>query len=253
MPKKKTTHKSAYYLRAIRDAADFDLQKVMVKARNKLTTIGESEMTMGDEVLRLQRFKVDENQILVHVIRYVPKERAATVRPKSVKVEEVEGTHPPPQGREYKAGDAFLLVRGHRVVFCGHHLTLPAVVRYLARWFKAADLEKVSTGFDVVPVANIDRLKLIREDGVRSIDISAYADAVAVPEHKFKSQILNRLKPIGELISATLKVDKSEAEEKALEDLVVGLRLNLDGNTSASPSAQRAMQELAEATSPRFQ
>ncbi len=241
------TTKAAYYFRARRNEAPFDLQAMLVRARRSKKTVGASEVELGGgDVVRIQHYKANSGQILLHLARYVPGVVASTLSPKAAAEEDDEGSQPAPKGKEFKDGDCFLLVKDFHVLYCGHGISLPKASLYLSKLFNQANLHNDSSGFDLTPASNLNKLNLIREHGVRSVQLATNAFDMSLPEEKRKKWASKTLGFIGDELKALVKKDKSTIEQKALEDLLVNVEVRLDGNTRAVASAQKFIEELAE-------
>lgn len=179
--------KTAYYFRARRNDAPFDLQAMVVRARKKKKTVGDSEVELGGgDIIRIQHYKATAGQVLLHLARYVPGVVASTLLPKASAEEDNEGSQPAPKGKEFKEGDCFLLVKDFHVLYCGHGISLPKASLYFSKLFNEAKLYDDSSGFDLTPASNLNKLNLIREHGVRSVQLATNAFDMSLPKAKRK-------------------------------------------------------------------
>lgn len=239
--------KTIYYFRARRDNKPFDLQAIIAKARKKKKTVGDSEVELGGgDVVRIQHYKAASGSLFLHLARYVPGVVASTLLPKAAGEEDDEGSQPAPKGKEFKEGDCFLLVKGFNVLYCGHGISYQKAALYLSQLFRAAKLHDESSGFDLAPASNLNKLKLLQEHGVRSVELATNAFSMSLPKSQRDKWIAKALGSVGDELKALVLKDKSVVEQKALEDLLVNVEVRLDGNTKASQSAQKFIEELAE-------
>lgn len=239
--------KAIYYLRARREDAPFDLQAIIVKARKKKKTVADSEVELGGgDVVRIQHYKATQGQLLLHLARYVPGVAAATLQPKAAAEEDDEGTQPAPKGKEFKEGDCFLLVKGAHVLYCGHGISLPKAALYLLQYFREAGLYDDASGFDLAPATKLDKLKLVQEHGVRAVQLQTNAFFMSLPKKKRTTWAAKTLGQIGDELKALAKKDKTDVEQRALEDLLVNVEVRLDGNTRAQQGAQDFIEDVAE-------
>lgn len=242
-----TTTKTLYYLRVRRDGGLFDLQSVMAKARKKRSNCAASEVALGGgDVVRIQHYSVSGGRIRVHLSRYIPGVQASTLQPKTTTPEDDEGTQAPPKGKEFKDGDCFLLIKDHHVLYCGHGISKSKTVLYLAQLFREADLHDQSSGFEFVPASNLDKLQLIQNHGVKSIQLAVGAFDLSLPKSRRNSWIAKSFGALGDELTALISKDQSLSQQKALEDLIVNVEVKLDGNTRAIQGSQEFIENLAE-------
>lgn len=239
--------KTLYYLRARRDGNPFDLQALIARVRRRKNNCGATEIELGGgDVVRIQHYSPAGGRLRLHLSRYVPGVLASTLQPKVSSAEDDEGTQAPPRGREFKEGDCFLLIKNHHVLYCGHGISKEKAALYLLQLFRTANLHDESSGFDLVPASNLDKLKLIQEHGVKSIRLAVSAFDLSLPETSRKNWISKSFGKIGDELSALVRRDQSIAEQKAMEDLIVNVEVRLDGNTRAIQGSQDFIEDLAE-------
>jgi hypothetical protein len=89
-------------------------------------------------------------------------------------------------------------------------------------------------------------LNLIKEHGVRSVELSTNAFDMSLPNANRKNWVSKTLGFFGDELNALVKKDKTTIEQKELEDLLVSVEVRLDGNTRAVQGAQNFIEELAE-------
>lgn len=245
MPADQTT-KTVYYLRARRDDQPFDLQSIAKRARRKKNNCAATEIELGGgDVVRIQHFSTSNGRTLLHLTRYVPGVQASTLQPKATTAEDDEGAQPPPRGKEFKDGDCFLLLKEHHVLYCGHGISKSKASLYLSQLFREAELHDESSGFDLVPASNLDKLQLIQDHGVKSIQLAVGAFDLSLPKARRTSWIAKSLGTLGDELGALISKDQSLTKQKALEDLIVNVEVKLDGNTRAIQSSQDFIEDLA--------
>lgn len=239
--------KTVYYLRARRDGQPFDLQSVIKKARKKKSTCAATEVELGGgDVVRIQHYIARNGRTHLHLTRYVPGVQASTLQPKATTAEDDEGAQPPPSGKEFKEGDCFLLVMDHHVLYCGHGISKSKASLYLSQLFREAGLHDESSSFELVPASNLDKLQLIQDHGVKSIQLAVGAFDLSVPKAHRSGWVANVLGTLGDELTALISKDQTLVKQKALEDLIVNVEVKLDGNTRAIQSSQDFIEDLAE-------
>ncbi|MCC3256148.1 hypothetical protein [Xanthomonas campestris] len=117
---------------------------------------------------------------------------------------------------------------------------------YLSQLFREAKLHDESNGFELVPASNLDKLQLIQDHGVRSIQLAVSAFEMSLPKTRRTGWIAKSLGTLGDELGALISKDQSLTKQKALEDLIVNIEVKLDGNTRAIQSSQDFIEDLAE-------
>ncbi len=239
--------KTAYYMRALNQQRGVDLEALIKKARRKFPNVGDSEIELGEnEFLRLQHYKSDNSGTLVHIARYVRGEKAATLKPRAKAAEDNGGVQAAPDGQEFHDGSSYLLVRKHNVIFCQHGITASKCERYLTALFDKAGVKKEDRNFDFMPASNVNKLKLIQQHGVRSLDLSVCAFGASIPKNQ-RADWWSKV--FGEAVDefrALMEKDDDAAQQKALEDIIVNLSVKLDGNSRAAIQSQKFIEKVAE-------
>ncbi|MEW5770811.1 MAG: hypothetical protein AB1831_10680 [Pseudomonadota bacterium] len=242
-----TKTKTLYYFRAIRNKQPFDIQKFMRMVRSNKATCAASEVDLGGgDIVRIQRYVDSEEMIKIHLARYFPGVMAATLQPKVPTAEDDETPHAAPSGREFKDGDCFLLLKEHHVIFCADGINHRKAKHYLELLFKEDNLYEQTVGFDLAPASNLDTVKLIHEHGVKAIDLEVSAYALSLPQDKRKTWPARLLGGFSDEINALAAKDQSAAEQKALEDLMVGVQISLNGSSRAGEPSKRFIESMAQ-------
>ncbi|GAA4951664.1 hypothetical protein [Halioxenophilus aromaticivorans] len=244
----RTTTKKVYYLRARANQQPKNLQTLVETARSNKPTVADTEVTFGGgDIVRIQHYRQNSGHgVYLHLTRYVPGEKAPTLQPKAVAAEDNEGTQPAPTGKEFKDGDCYLLIQQHHVLFCSHGIHVAKAIQYLAMLFKKCDMDQSGREFDVSPVSNLDKVKLLQEHGVRSILLSTNAFDISLPEAERGSWISRTFGKLSDEFNALMEKDDSIADQKIKEDLLVNVELRLNGNTRAAQDTQDFIEDVAE-------
>lgn len=196
--------------------------------------------------MRIQHYSGAGGRVRLHLSRYIPGVQASTLQPKATTAEDDEGAQPPPKGKEFKDGDCFLLIKDHHVLYCGHGISKSKASLYLSLLFREAELNDESSGFELVPASDLDKLQLIQDHGVRSIQLAVGAFDLSLPKAQRTSWVARSFGTLGDELTALISKDQSLATQKALEDLMVNVEVKLEGNTRAVQSSQNFIEELAE-------
>lgn len=143
-------------------------------------------------------------------------------------------------------GEDPLIIHKHNVLFCGSGISHQKATSYITQLIRAKGKVERGWGFDLAPATSIDKLKLIQTQGVREVNLhtSVYSQTGGtISPNGFLRKTFRKLK---DEISAITKKDDSTATMKALEDLLVDIKIRLDGNTRASTDAKHTIDDMAE-------
>ncbi len=205
--------------------------------------IGDSEVNFVDYVIRVQRFAVEENRTVLHLTKYCPGNKNSVLTPKASGKIDTEVGHSAPVGKEFKSGECFLLISGYHILFCSNGMSHQKAELYIHKLFQQEGVK--FEPFKFVPASKLDRLALLRAQGVKSIKLNVGAFKLSLPNEK-KGWFRNAIQPVANELSALVSKDQSRSEEKAMEDLVVSLEIGLDGNSRAVEDAKLTVLDLAE-------
>ena len=122
-------------------------------------------------------------------------------------------------------GDIIVFAKGNDLCICATSLHAGAIGAYCDELFRKAKLGDDATKFDLQKVANVDKLKMIEEQGVKEIDLTATLDEASVKYVKRKTAIGGGLRVLGRHLNAILRKD----EPAARDNIRVGIVLKTDG------------------------
>ncbi len=244
-----TKSKTLHYLRSVHDGQPQNIEASIRLMLRRRRVCKDTELDPGDQsIMRVQhrQSSTSRKPVLLHLVRYVPGEKAATIDPDPEGPEDNGDSERPPKGKEFKAGECFMLVKDADVLFCANGITQAAARAYLARLFADCGVETELCRFDLRPAADLDRLAIIRERGVSSIQLGSVAyEASRKLLPKNQSMSRRMLKSVSDQVSALVARDDTVLEQRVMEDLIVNVELKLQGNSYADIEAQRSIDQMA--------
>ncbi|MEO8644017.1 hypothetical protein [Pseudomonas sp.] len=205
-------------------------------------SIGQSEIQLFEDVVRIQRFKDSPVGRLYHFSRYAPGTQSSTLTPKAAGKLDTEGSLGAPAGKEFKTGECYVLINKHNVLFCGHGLTHQKCAGYIFMLIKAQkyDLEPIKFH----PSSNIDKVAILNAQGAKSIRLNVNAYKLSLPKEN-KGWFGGVLSSVGDEVIALIGKDPNRSQEKSLEDMTVALEIGLDGNSRATVESKDTITDLA--------
>lgn len=205
MPKR---DKTVSYRRAewVSGVMGLTLQKCLADALANLKTIDERTIVRGGTHTRSLKHKVGTGGIYLHITADTPGE-AASVVPKAtpgtaeldLKIEQA-----PPDG-EWLDGDAFLYVSGDHVCMCSTAIRDSTIQNYLFELFKKAQLRRDSIRFQLMKAADITKLKMLHNQGVKELEIRGTLYKVTADFENRRGRVSGGLGAVGKHIAGFFK------------------------------------------------
>lgn len=218
-----------------------DISETLIDISDALT-IGQTEIQLFEDVIRIQRFRDSPAGRLYHLTRYSPGTFNSTLTPKAAGKQDNEGSLGAPAGKEFKTGEGYVLVNGHNVLFCGHGLTHQKCTSYFFHLFKgqghALDPIKLH------PSSNIDKVALLNAQGAKTIRLNVNAYKLSLPEAE-KGWFGQVMSSVGDEVLALIGKDPDRSQEKALENMTVALEIGLEGNSRATVESKDTITDFA--------
>jgi hypothetical protein len=136
-------------------------------------------------------------------------------------------------------------VDGNNVIICASNLHEKKVEFYLSKYFELAKLDNITSAFSLKKIANVDKVKLIKSQGVKSIsmDLSLYEASM---EHIERKSISTRLlgRAWDEFKTFFLK-DTGDTDIDSLENLTARLVLSYDGRKKDIKIGRSRLEDVA--------
>jgi hypothetical protein len=159
------------------DLPSADFERFVRQALTKLTTIASTAITRdsGQVLSCLSRELRPKGGVFLHVTAMTPGSEASVISRSGMDSSSGMdvGTLSAPDGSEFMNGDVFLFVRKDNVCVCANAIHDGTIRNYFHNLFQKAQLNELSTKFDLVSVANLERVKFIHDHGIKSITLNA--------------------------------------------------------------------------------
>ncbi|MBS3648152.1 hypothetical protein KEU06_05865 [Pseudaminobacter sp. 19-2017] len=175
----KTRLKTVVYRRAVWvDGHDpkKTLEYYLRVAHRKLPKIGNRKFVRSDgQIIKGNKPKDNPGGgLLLHLVAGTPGDHASTVPAGDDDLEEFEvGITPAPAKKDYMDGDVFALVRNDHVFLCSTVLRDASFSTYCRELFKRAGINDGADKFELQNVGNVDKVKLIKAQGVKAVEMRA--------------------------------------------------------------------------------
>jgi hypothetical protein len=249
-------NKSIHYFRAVSNGEKLDLEKHVRFMLQLAVNVAASQVKQLDDKItqilsRQLQPKSSKNifcgGVLLHIGSGTLNEHMRTMQNKANADHDIGSIQAPPNGHSFLSREAFVYIKQHHVMFCGHGLRSESVVSYLTslnQQLYKTNKSLALINFDLYAVANSQKLSLIQKHGVRFISLNASVYDLTIQQLAQDSQ--SELAKILGKIKGLIKKDPTQEEMAAAEDIQAGVWLKLEGNRRASLEARKLIQQQAE-------
>ena len=239
-------------LRTAVSAADFggndggpgSLAEVLRALHERFATVPERRAMYEGQVIEGRHIHRGLNGVtLLHLVAYTPDDQISVVpRAGDVPAADLLLLDPPPN-TEFLDGELMLLVNDNDVAVCRSGLGENAFGSYVIGLAERHGLDTAMVAFRLMKRADIDKLRMIRNDGVKRVSMNAIAHQASV-EHVERTSVRQRI--LGEVwdeIKAVLGVEGRVPEDA--ENLKVEVLFSFDKRRGTELD-QRQIEFLAE-------
>jgi hypothetical protein len=139
----------------------------------KLGSVEDKTICFAGKNITCAKLKLlEKGGILIHIVTETPGEAASIIPHVTSSSTEIDvDVTSPPEDAEFMDGDAFLLVHGNDVCICTTGVQDGGIRAYLSETFKKAKLSNSSTKFDLLKVADVNKIGTVLQQGVKEIDL----------------------------------------------------------------------------------
>lgn len=241
MPKR-----TVYYRRAVWFDQEYNLQQLIAQAHQNHPTTDERTFDDGEYELQGAKFDPARNGLhLVHVSQYVRNQPTATIQNPSQDVEGDTDTQAPPQDKSYVHGDVFLALRNNHVLICTSGARESAGIHYLEHLLRADGRGNIVPSLNIDPIANVDKARLIQQEGVSSVNMQASLYEATVRYEERRSMKTRMMSRIGEEIRAIFADDDALNEIGERENLTVKLTVSYDSRKKGGEMGRERLEATA--------
>ncbi len=240
--REKTLHyRRAQWLQIGQTLESYTRQACQTLPTVDLRTIERGE---GKFVRCIRTRRRQQGGIFLHLTADTPGEAASTI-PKLLNQADVDvGEAGPPQDAEFMDGDAFVFIRDDHVCFCAGELRDASIAYFLASLFLKADLGGASSQFVLNRVADVEKIQLIQERGVKEIVLDASLYEATAHYNARNAQPASVLRSIGRTFWSLLAHDDNDDRD---DNLQVQVSIAADGRVRHNAEfGYRRLEALAE-------
>lgn len=214
-----------------------------VKAINEaLKTPAERRAIAGDRVVECRGYKQANNVVGLYLVGYVPDDEVGIVPHTADELSLLK----PPENADFLDGELMALIADEAVIVCRLGLFESALNSYIGGLALKAGLDPEDAAFLFKNRTDVDKLKMIQDDGVASIRFDGVANSASATEaaNAADTPLIKRLvATVWEEIQALTYADMAERPDA--ENLKVEVFLKFD-RRSGTAIDQEEIQDVAE-------
>ena len=249
MPKDKRKTRTIFYRRVawIDGKANISLETHLKKAHESLQTTHDRTFPHADG--EIQGLIVDplNEGLFFHLALYTPHQPTSLVPFPSKAKSKATSPKPPPEQHNYMDGDIFFIVSGNHIVLCPSGARESVAISYISHSLRKAGKEKVISQFGIEPVAQVDKVKLIQQEGVKKVALNASLYEASVEYTERKTTKMNILNGVAEeIIALFAKDDNPELQSIGdMENLSVKLEISFDSRKKGGELGRKRLDKTA--------
>lgn len=224
------------------DPSSISLGRCLKEALAKLKDIDERTVVRdSSQHMKLLKSKADkQGGFSLHISIETPGESASIV-PTTHGTEVDIKTLAPPAEAEFMDGDAFLYVRDNNVCLCATALRDGAIAYYLSQLFRKAKIRRDADQFELMKVADINKVDLMHAQGVKEIIIRASLYKASANLSRRRNQTVGILGATARQVKAVL----GKEHDVTPDSLRVALALKTDRRFKGVHLGEKRIEDLA--------
>jgi hypothetical protein len=251
----KAKQKAIHYARAVITPCSETrtLQKIVDDTYSKLDTAAARQHVFKDGITIQTRFYAKRSRLYgsqVHIVAYTDKEPASIVpKAKAKQVDADLGEAKPPKNANYMDGEAFLLIRDSHILICaaGVGVSDKKISQFFEQLCIASGASSSTVSISVVRAADVNKLKLIAQRGVKALGLSASMDEAGL-QHTMRTSVRETM--IGSIVDdfkALVMKGNSDGDDAARAHLDAEVIITVDrfGRGEISQKKLNALAQLA--------
>nr|WP_319491842.1 hypothetical protein [uncultured Desulfobacter sp.] len=190
--------------------------------------------------------------IMMQIASYVPDQPTSVIEKSSNQASEasVDAIDAPP-GKDYLDGDVFILINKNDVILLPSGAREKVALHYLIAMLKKNDFDYIAGTLEFQSIANEDKVRLVKKEGVKSIELNAslyeaslmYIDRKSEKSHKV-TKLMDVKGKIAEHLRELFAEDESLRDIKEKENVNIKLSISFDGREAMKHQKDKTFGEI---------
>lgn len=228
--------------RAFRTNQDprLSIKEAVIAINEKFKIPAERRAPSGDRVVECRSFRNVDGVLGMYLVGYVPNDTMGIVPHNKEDLELLTA----PQGTDFLDGELMALISDEAVIVCRLGLYESALNSYIGFLVPNAGLDKDDSAFVFKNRTDVDKLKLIKEDGVASIRFDGVASQASIENLKKGEKIPYVDKLLASVWEEIQALTYGGETERETENLKLEVFLKFD-KRSGTAIDQEEIQDVA--------
>ena len=249
MPKEKMKVRTVFYRRVawIDEQANDSLEEYLKRAHNSLQTTSDRTFPYSDGEIQGLIVEPSKEGLFFHLALYTPHQPTSLVPfPSKAKSKEISPKSPPKK-HNYMEGDIFFIISRNHIVLCPSGARESVAISYINYTLSKIGQEDLISQFSIEPVAKIDKVKLIQQEGVKKVALNASLYEATVEYAERKTTKMSILNGVAEEILALFGQDKNPELRNIndMENLSVKLEISFDSRKKGGELGRKRLDKTA--------
>ncbi|MDD2998747.1 MAG: hypothetical protein PHV05_06755 [Candidatus Riflebacteria bacterium] len=219
------------------------LQELIDKAHGKLLTTKQRSFSYSKGEIQGLEFEKQKNRTLLHVSFHIPGQPTSLVPKATTSLAGLTKEETPPQDYDYMEGDIFALIRKNHVVVCPSGVRDSILKGYIS---EVTGKIGFSFPFTLDPVANMEKITLLEQEGVKAILLNSSVYQATVDNQNRQTQKANFWGKISqeflEMIYGTSFISPDEL--KKYENVSLKLGISFDSRKLFAENSKDRLTEI---------
>lgn len=226
----------------LNEASRLSILEAVKTINNAFKSPSERRAIAGEKAIECRGYKVEGDVVGLYLVGYIPDDSVGIVPHTKEELSLLE----PPENADFLDGELMALITEETVIVCRLGLFESALNSYIEILGPKAKLDKEDASFMFKNRTDVDKLKMIHDDGVASIRFDGVANGASVDHAKAAAPrpfVQDFVGNVWKDLQALTYADKKS--KRATENLKVEVFLKFD-KRSGTAIDQEEIQEVAE-------
>ncbi|PKG73158.1 hypothetical protein CXF86_19095 [Shewanella sp. GutCb] len=228
-----TKNKSLYYRRANFGilTAQNTLQKMLINCLDATETVGSRTFAGGQGTeIRCSNEKDDSKGLYLQITTYTPGQATSTIEKDRKRKLSIVDEEDAPIGKDFVDGEGFVFVNGNNIIICMSNARESLISKYFKALLESQNYVQEATNLELEIVANIDRLKMIKKEGVKEFTLGCSLYDASLQRLRNKdSHISSVLGKIVDQFESVFSNDDTLKDIDDKENLDIKVSISFDG------------------------
>jgi len=224
-----------------------NLERHLRDAHNELRTTQQRTFAYGNGELQGLAWEPKQFGLCVHIASYVPRQPTSLVPlPSKARSRDTSQELPPPD-HNFLEGDIFFVLSGNHLVLCPSGARESVAISYIDHILRKVGRGDLANRISVEPIANIDKIKLLKSEGVKKIALNASLYEATMDYTERTTTKMTLLNGLAEEFVALFAEDKNRKlrEIDELENLSIRVEISFDARKRGGEIGRERLEAAA--------